>query len=249
MALYLICLILVTLLPDIYFRMMNMSNFSKHIYLSGSREVVFLPEGPIERLLWGQGGGGVVRMMLEQVRHQLGSEATDTLTSAGIHYFNQDWRGCCYQNPWATAICEVWLAERGTRPVKARTTKDFWPPLGKTCQSRERKYFPSPFFLPSDFPNSHLCSPLVGPSPKPVVNRAGKCSLQEKSEGRLWGQVTTTWQFWFFEGAWRDGIEIRFKALISWEGLCLHDIIERLLTLVLLTGIKLLIFFILLEKI
>ena len=45
-----------------------------------------------------------------------------------------------------------------------------------------------------------------------------------------------------FEVGWRDGIEVRFKAFISGEGLCLHDVIERLITVVFLTGIELLIF-------
>lgn len=35
---------MLTLLPDIYFRVMNMSNFGKHIYLSWSRKIEFLPE-------------------------------------------------------------------------------------------------------------------------------------------------------------------------------------------------------------
>lgn len=44
-------LIPLTLLPDINFRVMNMSNFNKHIYLSRSGEIEFLPESPIERFL------------------------------------------------------------------------------------------------------------------------------------------------------------------------------------------------------
>ena len=68
---------MLTLLPDIYFRVMNMSNFYKHIYLSWSRKIEFLPES--NRKTFMRAGWGVtVTMMLEQVRSQLGGEVTQT---------------------------------------------------------------------------------------------------------------------------------------------------------------------------
>lgn len=45
------------------------------------------------------------------------------------------------------------------------------------------------------------------------------------------------------EVAWRDGIEVRFKAFILWQRLCLHDILQRLILLVFLTVIELPIYF------
>ena len=51
------------------------------------------------------------------------------------------------------------------------------------------------------------------------------------------------------EMGWGDGIDIRFKALILWEGLSLQDIIQSLIILVFLTGIELLNFFLSYRKI
>lgn len=151
-------------------------------------------------------------MMLEQARSQMGSEATQTLATSRniLPQLRLQGSGEKVMLPQSLSHnYQSWMGitERGAHPLEARTTKDSWPPVGETCQNREKTYFASPFFLPSNFPDSHLCFQLVGPSPKPVVNRAGKCSLQEKSEGWLWGQVTTTWQFWFLR--WGGEMELR----------------------------------------
>lgn len=46
-----------------------------------------------------------------------------------------------------------------------------------------------------------------------------------------------------WEMEWRGGIEVRFKALILWEGLSLHDTVQSLIIRVFLTGFEWLNFF------
>lgn len=81
MILYLICLILLDLLPDIHFRVLNMSNFKKHIYLPGSRKIELLPESNRKKFV-----ESPITMMLEQIKSHMNSEATYTLASLGTHY-------------------------------------------------------------------------------------------------------------------------------------------------------------------
>lgn len=123
MVLYLIFLILLDLLPDIYFRVLNMSNFKKHIYLPESRKIELLPESNRKKFV-----EGPITPMLEQIKSHMNSEATHTLASLGTHYHNQGWRGreeklMLPETLSWSCLMGVGTTLRGIHPLEARTTK------------------------------------------------------------------------------------------------------------------------------